>query len=623
MTRTKDGYFNNINDSHLFHGMAANAGISHISRTLKGDSKGIGMNPRGDVYISGYAYNPVNFDSAGDDMQGRLSSYVTKINTDGSYGWTFSHRGTGGTGYASVAPDRFGNVTMTGVASTSNATPELLDHNGNVLPAVGGRDILVTRISPATGSTTGIASTNPADLIATSITLSQSALPGELATYTVTVTSLGDTTEQVNLSLDALDTGITATFADTSLTPPVGGSVTTTLRVMADTDIADDSYSIRILVADEANQIHSSVVATLEILRPDFNISLSPQTQQLNPGDSTTYEVVFTSIDRFASTFAISAVSPHASVGVSVSPAQVILQPDGTAIATITVSTDVTTPAKLYSVKVTATDGQNTRNFNAEFYFRDIDLVLTELSTPNSQVYAGEYIDLKLTLHNAGDLRILGPEVSVYLSSDATITIEDTRIASARWRNLYGGASKRWKPWRKAIPSSLPAGTYYLGAIADPENRQIEGNEDNNVLVASTILQVKAEEIDLLISSVNIQDSEVDRNSYIQVKYTLNNQGGSPTRGRSFSMGIYLSSDAEITTADTLIGKREIHRLNGGMSTTRRIVGRFPASVANGVYYLGVIADYKNKQSETNEDNNVGVASATLQVGDAIVTRIR
>ncbi|VAW89022.1 hypothetical protein MNBD_GAMMA17-1725, partial [hydrothermal vent metagenome] len=476
-------------DAQLFHGIAADAGISHTSRALKGESKGIGMNQQGDIYISGYARNSANFDPEGYDFQDRLSAYVTKINADGSYGWTFSHRGTGGTGYAAVAPDRFGNVTMTGVASTSYRTPELLDHNGNVILNYGRKDALVTRISPITGSITGTASTNLAGLITTEIT-SQSVLPGEIAIYTITVTSLADTTEQVNLSLDALDFGITAVLSDTSLTLPMGGSVTTTLRVMADTDIADDSYSIRVLVADEADQIHSSVVATLKILRPDFNVSISPQTQKLNPGDSTTYELVFTSIDRFSSTFAISAVSPHASVGVSVSPAQVVLQPDGTAIATITVNTDVTTPAKFYSFNVTATDGQETRKSKAEFYFRDVDLVLTELSTPNSQVYAGEYIDLTLRLHNAGDPRILRPEVSVYLSSDATITTEDTRIASAHWRSLYGGSSKRWQPWRKAIPPSLAAGTYYLGAIVDYKNGQSETNEENNVGVASTTVQV-------------------------------------------------------------------------------------------------------------------------------------
>ncbi|MCF6261876.1 MAG: DUF3466 family protein [Gammaproteobacteria bacterium] len=605
------------NASQLFHGKAADAGISHISRTLKGDSKGIGINQQGEVYVSGYAYNPINFDADGYDLQDRLSAYVTKINADGSYGWTFSHRGTGGrTGYTAVAPDRFGNVTMTGVASTSYETPELLDHNGDVMLNYGASDALVTRISPIMGNITGIASTNLANLITTDITLSQSVLSGEIATYIVTLTSSADTTEQVNLSLDALDSGLVATLADTSLTLPMGGTVMTTLTVMADTDITDDSYSLRILVADEADQIHSSVVATLKILRPDFEISFSPQTQQLNPGDSTTYEVVFTSIDRFTSTFAISAVSPHASVGVSVSPAQVVLQPDGTTIATITVSTDVATPVKFYSFKVTATDGQETRQFNAEFYFRDVDLLLTDMFTPDSQVYAGNSIDLELMIHNTGDPIVWRPKVNIYLSSDATITTEDIRITYMTLRSLSGGSSRKLEPWRGVtIPRTLAAGTYYLGAIVDPHNRVVESNEENNVLVASTTLQVKAYEVDLLISSVSTPDSQVDTGSTMAVKYTISNQGGSSARRASYGAGIYLSSDAVITTEDILIGRSLMYELDGGESRETNSRGRIPANMASGTYYLGVIADYKNRQSETNEDNNVGVASTTVQVG--------
>jgi len=58
-----------------------------------------------------------------------------------------------------------------------------------------------------------------------------------------------------------------------------------------------------------------------------------------------------------------------------------------------------------------------------------------------------------------------------------------------------------------------------------------------------------------------------------------------------------------------------MYRLDGGESCSRGIGSRISAGVANGTYYLGVIADYKNGQSETNEENNVGVASTTVQVG--------
>ncbi len=65
-----------------------------------------------------------------------------------------------------------------------------------------------------------------------------------------------------------------------------------------------------------------------------------------------------------------------------------------------------------------------------------------------------------------------------------------------------------------------------------------------------------------------------------------------------------------------------MYELKGGESYTRTSNGRTSAEVANGIYYLGVIADYKNGRSETNEDNNVSVAGETLQVEDATVTLI-
>ncbi|MCF6324411.1 MAG: hypothetical protein L3J89_08825 [Gammaproteobacteria bacterium] len=597
--------------SQLFHGIAANAGISHISRILKGESKGIGINQQGDIYISGYAYNPINFDPDGYDLQDRRSSYVTKINADGSYGWTFSHNGRG---YTSVAVDRFENITLTGITRPSPRAPELFDHNGNVLPYNGGYDAVITRLSPITGSTTGTPSINPTDIISTEVTLSQAVIAGEIATYTVTATSLGDTTEQVNLSFDSLGAGITAIFADTSLTPPVGGSVTTTFAVTADANVTDDSYPIRILVADEADQLYNNIVVTLKILRPDLKISISPSVQRIDPGDSTTYDLVFTSIDRFSSTLDISAIAPHASIAMNMSPAQVVLQPNGTAVATLTVNTDIATPTKLYYLKITATDGQYTQRVDAQLYFRDTDLVVTEISTPDSQAYAGARIDLKLTARNGGDF-YARPKVSIYLSRDATITTEDIRVS---WINLrlYGGTAYTWEPYRGIyIPLNLTDGTYYLGAIIDPENQIVESNENNNVLMVSTALEIKAKGIDLFINSVSIQDSQAYTGSRIWVEYTIGNQGDTPVSARRFSMGAYLSRDATITTEDRRVGNLFKYDLEGNESQDRGNWINIPSNMDSGIYYLGIIIDDRNQQEESNEDNNIGVASTTLQIG--------
>ncbi|MCG2673263.1 CARDB domain-containing protein, partial [Bradyrhizobium sp. GCM10023182] len=72
--------------------------------------------------------------------------------------------------------------------------------------------------------------------------------------------------------------------------------------------------------------------------------------------------------------------------------------------------------------------------------------------------------------------------------------------------------------------------------------------------------------------------------------------------------GIYLSSDANITTSDTLLTT-----VSSGALTSVGLTGYYdhqtlsvtlPGNLAPGTYYLGGIADYNNQVSESNETNN-------------------
>src|SRR5207247_28721 len=72
--------------------------------------------------------------------------------------------------------------------------------------------------------------------------------------------------------------------------------------------------------------------------------------------------------------------------------------------------------------------------------------------------------------------------------------------------------------------------------------------------------------------------------------------------------GIYLSTDATITTSDTLLAT-----LNSGTLATVSQPGYYdhqtvsvtlPGNLAPGTYYIGGIADYNNHITESNESNN-------------------
>ncbi|MCF6212222.1 MAG: hypothetical protein L3K24_16505 [Gammaproteobacteria bacterium] len=463
--------------------------------------------------------------------------------------------------------------------------------------------------------------------------LSQSVSPGESAIYTVTITSLGDTTEQITLSLDTLDSGITAHLADTQLTPPVGGSISTSLTVTAAADIARGDFFVRILAADDSDEVFSSTTATLKVLRPTVDLVIS----SVSTPDSQVHNGATISVTHTTKNTGSSSTDSYFWVGIYLSSDATITTADtriGTRYVhsllgggTVTRTTSVNIPAGLAAGtyylgaiadfndwQTESNENNNVRVANPPLQVsKDIDLLISSVSTPDSSAYTGARISVTHILHNAGDSSSDSIfRVGVYLSSDATITTADTRIGTRYiHHSLPGGSYSSWTA-TAYIPPGLAAGTYYLGAIADYTDRQTESNENNNVHVATTPVQV-IKDIDLLVSSVSTPDSQAYTGTRINVTYTTQNAGGS-TNDSSFHVGIYLSSDATITTADTRIGWRFIQRLPGGISSTVTTSPFIPSGLAAGTYYLGAIADDLDQQAETDESNNGLTAAIPLNI---------
>lgn len=82
---------------------------------------------------------------------------------------------------------------------------------------------------------------------------------------------------------------------------------------------------------------------------------------------------------------------------------------------------------------------------------------------------------------------------------------------------------------------------------------------------------------------------------------------GSEAAGR-FSVGLYLSADPQITTADTLLkgGREFVDHLGPGQSARVELHGsnQIPPNTPPGEYFLGALVDEFNAIEETNERNN-------------------
>jgi len=67
------------------------------------------------------------------------------------------------------------------------------------------------------------------------------------------------------------------------------------------------------------------------------------------------------------------------------------------------------------------------------------------------------------------------------------ITADDIKIGSRNVGGMLAAGASSSKSTTLKVPATLAPGVYYIGAIADAADAQIETNESNNALAGSTI----------------------------------------------------------------------------------------------------------------------------------------
>ncbi|OGP93795.1 MAG: hypothetical protein A2157_12395 [Deltaproteobacteria bacterium RBG_16_47_11] len=113
------------------------------------------------------------------------------------------------------------------------------------------------------------------------------------------------------------------------------------------------------------------------------------------------------------------------------------------------------------------------------------DIILLSVSGPSS-ASLGKSIPVTVVVRNQGTTSSGGFYVSVYLSSDATITTNDSKIGTTYLNGLATNAEQRVTV-NGQVPSKFSLGKYYVGAIADTGNQVAESNESNNARVGNQI----------------------------------------------------------------------------------------------------------------------------------------
>lgn len=220
---------------------------------------------------------------------------------------------------------------------------------------------------------------------------------------------------------------------------------------------------------------------------------------------------------------------------------------------------------------------------------------------PGTAITASYIVDFVNSLWSYVDT-----SVSFYLSTDATITTADLKLASISVRLYLNQTTSRTQTL--TIPSETLLGRYYLGVIVDPNNAIAETSETNNA-VASAAFTV-GPDLDVVVVIPPDSLPAITQGGSFDIVDLVENHGSAA--GASV-VRLYLSPDSVITAADTLLGSRSVPAVGGGSSSAGTTRVKLPASVA-GPMYVGAIADATGLVAEAKETNNTSPAEAlTIQ----------
>jgi len=133
------------------------------------------------------------------------------------------------------------------------------------------------------------------------------------------------------------------------------------------------------------------------------------------------------------------------------------------------------------------------------------DLIFTSFAAP-ATANAGndDQINITYTLANIGDAvasDFAGISISFYLSKDSTITVDDIQFDDYTIVDGISADDEHTHTYSARLPNNISSGTYYIGAIADPDEYRLdylsdvvadyfhieETNESNNVSTTSQI----------------------------------------------------------------------------------------------------------------------------------------
>lgn len=202
-----------------------------------------------------------------------------------------------------------------------------------------------------TQTTTVTTTTAPPDFKIDVTPPSSSVKLGEMATFTVTVSSIGGFSSDVYLEVSgspAIPPG-SSFVTPNPVKPPADDSQRATLTI--NTKNFDSSGTYTLTVSGRSGSLVRTAVVQLDV-KFSITISVMPESQIVKQGDST-YFTIHVDVGEYKGTVSITVSGIPAGAAKTVSPTSLV----GSGPATLTVTTSDQTPVGTHSIQVTATAG--------------------------------------------------------------------------------------------------------------------------------------------------------------------------------------------------------------------------------------------------------------------------
>ncbi len=219
-------------------------------------------------------------------------------------------------------------------------------------------------------------------------------------------------------------------------------------------------------------------------------------------------------------------------------------------------------------------------------------------SVSDSGLVIGASFTLSATVRNAGGVGSAATTLRYYRSTDATITTSDTVVGTEAVAVLAASGSSSGSVDLTA-PST--AGTYYYGACVDTVTG--ESDTTNNcspsveVTVVETVQDLRGYP-DLEVGTPTVSDSEPVTGASFTLSAAVSNTGDGGSAATT--LRYYRSTDATITTSDTVVGTEAVAVLAASGSSSGSVDLTAPLTV--GTYYYGACVDTVTGESDTTNN---------------------